>query len=48
MLIQIDGSKTIGTKVDFSAVFTDITRRKALPAETPIHTTKITAIKIAL
>ena len=33
-----DGSKSTGRKVDFAAVFTDITRREALPEEAPIHT----------
>ena len=31
-----------------SAVFTDITRQRALPEEASIHTANITAIKIAL
>ena len=34
--------------VGFAAVFTNITRRGALPEEAFIHTTKMTAIKIAL
>ena len=34
--------------VGFAALFTDITRIGALPEENSIHTTKITAIKVAL
>ena len=35
-------------KVGFAAVFTDITRREALPEVVFIHTAKMTAIKVAL
>ena len=41
-------SKSIGSRVDFVAVFTDNTRRGALFEEAFIHTAKITAIRIAL
>ena len=43
-----DGSKSIGRKVGFAAVFTDTTRRGALPEEASIHTAEMTAIKIAM
>ena len=32
----------------FTAVFMDITKRKALPEEKSIHTAEMTAIKIAM
>ena len=35
-------------KVGFAAVFLNITRTRALPKETSIHTTKIPAFKMAL
>ena len=35
-------------KVDFEAVFTDITSRKALPRVATIHLNKMTIIKISL
>ena len=35
-------------KVGFSAVFSDIIRRKALPNESSIHTAEITAMKTKL
>ena len=38
----------MGRKVGFTAVFTDITRRWALPEKSSIHTAKLTAIKVAL
>ena len=44
----MDGSKSTGRKVGFAAVFTDITRRGAQPEEASIHTTEMTAIKIAM
>ena len=34
--------------VGFAAIFTNITRRGALPKEASVHTTEMTAIKIAL
>ena len=37
-----------GKKVGFAAVFTDITRRGALPEKVSIHTAEITAIEVAL
>ena len=40
-----DGSKSIGRKVGFAAVFTDTTRRGALPGEASIHTAEMTAMK---
>ena len=40
-----DGSKSTGRKVGFAVVFTDITRRGALPEETSIHTAEITAMR---
>ena len=43
-----DGSKSTGRKVGFAAVFTDTTRRGALPEEASIHTAEMTAIKIAM
>ena len=43
-----DESKSIGRKVGFAAVFTDITTRGVLPKEASIHPGKITAIKVAL
>ena len=36
-----DGSKSTGRKVGFAAVFTDITRRGALPEEASIHTVEM-------
>ena len=42
-----DGSKTIGRKVGFAAIFTDITRREALPEEVSIHTAEMKVIKVA-
>ena len=42
-----DGSKSTGRKVSYVAVFTDTTRRRALPEEVSIHTAEMTAIKIA-
>ena len=42
-----DWSKSMGRKVDFAVVFTDITRRRALPEEAFIHTAQMTAIKVA-
>ena len=41
-----DGAKSIGKKVDFVAVLTDITRREA--EEAFIHTAKMAAIEITL
>ena len=38
----------MGEKVGFAAVFTDITRRGALPENASIHTPKMNAIKVAL
>ena len=43
----IDGSKSIGRKIGFAAVFSDTTRKKALP-EVFIHTAEMTTIKTAL
>ena len=40
-----DGSKSTGRKVGYAAVFTDSTRREALPEEASIHTSEMTAIK---
>ena len=42
------GSNDTEKKVGFAEVFADITRRRALPEETSIHTVEITAIKIAM
>ena len=39
------GSKSIGKEVSFAVVFTDITRREALPEEASIHTAQMIAIK---
>ena len=36
-----DGSKSTGRKVDFAAVFEDITRRGALPEDASSHTDEI-------
>ena len=44
----IDGSKSTGGNVGFAAVFTNITRRGALPEEESNYTAAITAIKIAM
>ena len=41
----IDGSKRIGRKIFFAAVFIDITKRGALLEEALIHTDTMTAIK---
>ena len=38
----------MGRKVGFPEVFTDITRRGALPEEVSIPTAEMTAIKVAL
>ena len=43
-----DRSKSMGRKVGFAVVFTDITKRRTLPEEASIHTAKITAIKVTL
>ena len=43
-----DDSKIMGKKVGFAAVFMNVIRRAALPEEASIHTTEMTAIKIAL
>ena len=40
-----DGSKSTGRKVGYAAVFTDTTRRGALPEEASIHTAEMTAMK---
>ena len=40
-----DGSKSTGKKVDFEAVFVNITRRGMLPEEASIHTAEMTSIK---
>ena len=39
-----DGSKSTGRKVGSAAVFTDSTRRGALPVKASIHTAEMTAI----
>ena len=44
----IDGSKSIGGKVGFAAVLTDITRIGFLSEESSIHTAEITAVKVSL
>ena len=41
----MDGSKSTGRKVGYAAVFTDSTRRGALPEEASIHTAEMTAMK---
>ena len=41
----MDGSKSIGRKVGFAAVFMNTTRRGALPEEASIHTAEMTVIK---
>ena len=41
-------SKSTGREVRFAAVFTDITRRGALPEEASIHTAEMTAIETAM
>ena len=46
--VYTDKLKSIGKKVCFSAAFTDVPRRGALPEETSIHTAEMTAIKIPL
>ena len=38
----------MGNKVDFAAIFRDITRRVALFEEASIHISKMAAIKVAL
>ena len=43
-----DGSKNMGKKVGFATVFIDITRRGSLTEEASLHTTEMTAIKVAL
>ena len=43
-----DRSKSMGNKVDFAAIFRDITRRVALFEEASIHISKMAAIKVAL
>ena len=43
-----DGSKSTGRKVDFAAVFADITRSETLPEEASIHKAEMTAIKIGM
>ena len=40
-----DGSKSTGRKLGYAAVFTDTTRRGALPVEASIHTAEIIAMK---
>ena len=40
-----DGSKSTGRKIGYAAVFTDSTRRGALPEEASIHTAEMTAMK---
>ena len=37
-----------GRKVGFATVFTNITRREALPEDTSFHTAEMTAIKIVM
>ena len=46
--VYTDGLKNIGKKLGFAAGFTDIIRSMAFPEEASIHTTKMTAINIAL
>ena len=41
----MDGSKSTGRKVGYVTVFTDATRRGALPEEASIHTAEMTAMK---
>ena len=43
-----DRLKTIGKKVGFATIFTNTTRKGALPKKASIHTVKKTAIKMAL
>ena len=43
-----NGSKSMGKKIGFATVFTDIIRRGVLPEEAFIHTDKMTSIKVAL
>ena len=38
----------MGRKIGFAAVFTDITKRGALPEESSIHTAKMTTNKVSL
>ena len=42
--VYSDGSKSTERKVDFAAVFVDITRRGALPEEVSINTAETTAM----
>ena len=44
----MDGSKSTERKVSYAAVFTDTTRRGALPEEVSIQTTEMTAIKTTM
>ena len=39
-------SKSTGRKVGYVAVFTDTTRREALPEESSIHKVEMTAMKV--
>ena len=41
----MDESKSTGRKVGYAAVFTDSTKRGALPEEATIHTAEMTAMK---
>ena len=43
-----DGSKSMRRNVDFAGVFTDITRKGALPEEATIPTAKMTEVKVSL
>ena len=40
----MDGSRSIGRKIGFAAVFADITRKGTLPEEPFIHTAEITLV----